>query len=190
MILQKYLDGEGQHLSSSSSNVSTRTDVVETLNVATGQFLMSLLADQKLTQVDMQMIMKHVQNLVNMSNAVTIREVEALLKQHNCHHTHVLENLDARNIAPDLFHGLHTQHSQIKFFQDKFGLIMPITVKLPQIEEDFGRHRTRMDQHFRQQSYVRIPVLQQLEQYLNIDDVYYEVMEKPLEPSVPGLLSR
>lgn len=54
---------------------------------------------------------------------------------------------------------------------------MPLTVKLPVIPQDFGRHQTRSRQSFQQQNYVCVPLFDQLEQLLKIEDIYHEIME-------------
>ncbi len=151
---------------------------------------MKMLADQKETQVGLQAIMKGVQTLVHKAVNITIREFKDLLNKDGCSHTDALKYFTAENIIPDVFVGLHTQHSQIKHFKQHFGLIMPQTITMPSIPEDFGRHKTRCDQSFRQQTYVHISILDQIEQILNVSDIYYEIMTKKIDPSEPGIWSR
>lgn len=59
-------------------------------------------------------------------------------------------------------------------------MIKPVRVPLPAGAEDFGRHRTGMDQSFKVKDYFYVPLLPQLERILNFIDVYDEIMRKKL----------
>ena len=102
----------------------------------------------------------------------------------------LINELNAEELIPDLFAGLKSQYSQINFFKTNFGLIMPLTVNLPAIPQDFGRHKTRSRQSFKQQNYVCVPLIDQLEQLLNIEDIYHEIMEKPVVSHGSGCFCR
>ena len=45
------------------------------------------------------------------------------------------------------------------------------TIKLPLSADDFGRHRTGKNQHFKCKEFIYISILEQLEAYLNFEDV-------------------
>ena len=75
-----------------------------------------------------------------------------MLAKEGCSHSSLINELNAEKLIPDLFAGLKTQNSQINFFKTNFGLIMPLTVNLPAIPQDFGRHKTRSRQSFKQQT--------------------------------------
>lgn len=166
------------------------TENLPTINVAAGNLVMHLLAEHKQTQVEVQSVMKVVKELVDTAVNVALDEAKAVLKQSGCHHVAAIQDIDAKSVIPNLFFGLNTQYSQINFFKKNFGLIMPETVSLPLIPEDFGRHKTRAPQSVLQQNYVCVPMLDQIEQMLNVDDIHYEIFEKPIVPNVSGLLSR
>ena len=163
---------------------------IESLSVAAGKFVMTMLADQKQTQVDMQLIMKGVQSLVETAVGTTLSEIKSLLIRENCSHADSLQSLEAKHIVPDVFCGLHTQYSQIKYFKEQFGLIMPKTITLPLLPADFGRHNTRRDQRFRPQTYVYISLLDQIEQLLNVKDFYDEIYIKPINRTEAGFWTR
>ena len=76
---------------------------------------MHMLADQKQTQGDMQLIMEGVQTLVYTAVIdTTISEINELLISENCSHAVTLQFLEAKNIVPDVFRGLRGQHTTAK----------------------------------------------------------------------------
>ena len=87
-----------------------------------------------------------------------------------------------------LFEKLRTAYSQNKFFQKEFGLIMPEKIQLPLRVEDHGRFKAGKSKSFRRQDYVVVPLLPQLEQILNMEDVYNVIMNPPV--SCQGSYSR
>lgn len=60
------------------------------------------------------------------------------------------------------------------------GMIQPKTIDLPVDSQDFGRHRSGKDQHFKKKNFIYIPIVPQLEAYLNFEDVFLAV-HKPKE---------
>lgn len=181
-ILLSYFDSGTENIPSDNS--------IESVSVAAGKFVMTMLADQKQTQVDMQLIMKGVQTLVHKAVDATLSEIRQLLVRESCSHVNSLNALQASDVVPDVFRGLRTQYSQINYFKNKFGLIMPTTITLPLIPADFGRHSTRRDQRFRPQTYVYISPLDQIEQLLNVKDFYDQIMIKPINPTEAGFFTR
>lgn len=57
-------------------------------------------------------------------------------------------------------------------------MILPQTITLPVGPIDYGRHRTGKSQHYKEKEYIYIPLLLQLEKYLNFADVS-EAISKP-----------
>ncbi len=142
--------------------------------------MMYMLAEHKQIQVEMQSSMKVVDDLVKKAVNFSLDVVKSLLANEECSHLSLISQLKAEELIPDLFAGLKTQYSQIKYCKKRFGLIMPTTITLPRIPQDFGRHKTRSRQSSRQQSYVCVSLIDQIEHLLNIDDIYTEIMEKPV----------
>jgi hypothetical protein len=64
---------------------------------------------------------------------------------------------------------------------------MPKKVELPHLPGAFGRQRTRQDQEFILYEFVVTPLLDQVEQLLNIKAIYNEV--KNPKQSTPGTYS-
>jgi hypothetical protein len=58
-----------------------------------GEFVMKLLAEQKLTQVDIQLIMEGTSELVNHIVQEKLKEARVHLIEHGCSHVEVIENL-------------------------------------------------------------------------------------------------
>jgi len=151
---------------------------------------MHLLAEHKQSQVEVQSSMAVVEVLVKKAVNYSLEVVQSVLAKEACSHSSLINKLNAEELIPDLFAGLKTQYSQIHFSKTTFGLIMPLTVKLPVIPQDFGRHKTRSRQSYEQQNYVCVPLIDQLEQLLNIEDIYDEIMEKPIVSHGSGCFCR
>jgi hypothetical protein len=97
-----------------------------------------------------------------------------VLTREGCSHSLLINDMKAEELIPDLFAGLKTQYSQIKFFKKKFDFIT--TVMLPVIQQDFGRHKTSSTQSFQQQNYVCVSSIDELGQLLNIKEICTEEM--------------
>lgn len=133
--------------------------VEDALKLEGGKFILAALADENLAQSSIEKILPRVFSLMQL--------VERRCKG---------ELHDSANHMPNIFEGISTMRGQIPFFKKHFGLVMPTEVKLPlNINTDFGRHAVRRAQYFKQQSYVYVPLLDQLEVLLNIDDIYNEI---------------
>ncbi len=154
------------------------------------RYVMHMLAEHKQTQVEMQASMTVVDHLVKKALNFSLDVVKSLLAREECSHLSLISQLKAEELIPDLFAGLKSQYNQIAYFKKSFGLIMPTTITLPRIPQDFGRHKTRSRQSSRQQSYVCVSLIDQIEQLLNIDDIYTEIMEKPVIPQSSSCLCR
>ncbi|XP_045034871.1 uncharacterized protein LOC116933394 isoform X2 [Daphnia magna] len=95
-----------------------------------GKFIRDLLAVRKLTQMDIQEVMKGTETLVKAFIKQTLSDAtDLMLRETGCDHSDVLYTLDPAQL--DLFAGLKNQYSRIKFFKEKFNLIMPVKVELP-----------------------------------------------------------
>lgn len=89
----------------------------------------------------------------------------------------VLKEVKDKFAVTNLFDGLETQNTQVKYFTKHFGLVMPKKVTLPLRLEDLGRGRNRK-QRFKQQNFSYVSLLQQLETLFNIDDVFNKVQSE------------
>lgn len=147
------------------------------LDTSPGEFVLDMLSERKLSQVDMQFVRSRVNKLVRTTFTKAIEDLKADLKRECCHHSHLLNNVSLK-MNGDLFQGLRTQYTQTEYFTSNFGMVMPRKEKLPVRPEDFGRQRAGEPQQFKQQDYVYIPILLQLEQILNIEDIYKETKRK------------
>ena len=156
-----------------------------------GLYLLELLEGRKLNQVDVQEITKKTNTLVNEVSVSRLKEASTILQNTGCTHTEaiapMIETLTSQ-FAPDLFHHLRNTYQQQKFFEDKFNLINPKVIILPESEEYFGRVQTGKPQAQKEQSYIVVSLLDQLELLLQRDDVYAQVMQNKVE--VEGVLSR
>lgn len=154
-------------------------------------YVLQLLEERKLTQVDLQAIMKMTNVLVNQSVASTLAEAVQSLNDEGYQKSATLENMikiySTPHTAPNVFDGLDTQYSQRKCFAERFGLISPVVERLEKRIEDFGRHRTGKSQSQKRQSYVRVPLIPQLEYFLNLDGVFVELSKR--KPRREGVLS-
>lgn len=100
------------------------------IGLLAGKFIRDLLAVRKLTQMDIQEVMKRTETLVKAFIKQTLSDAtDLMLRETGCDHSDVLYTLDPAQL--DLFAGLKNQYSQIKFFKEKFNLIMPVKVELP-----------------------------------------------------------
>jgi len=70
-----------------------------------------------------------------------------------------------------LFHHLRNTYQQRKFFEDKFNLINPKVIILPESEEYFGRVQTGKPQAQKEQRYIVVSFLDHLELLLQRDDL-------------------
>ena len=122
-----------------------------------GLYLLELLEGRKLNQVDVQEITKKTNTLVNEVSVSRLKEASTILQNTGCTHTEaiapMIETLTSQ-FAPDLFHHLRNTYQQQKFFEDKFNLINPKVIILPESEEYFGRVQTGKPQAQKEQSYI------------------------------------
>ena len=155
-----------------------------------GNFVMNLLAEQKLTQVDMQAVMSGTDLLIKKKLEELINEASVQLQESGCsdEQLEILQNLKTNFMNHDTFTNLKTQHSQIVYFKKKLGLLMPIKVKLPSKPGTLkrmksGKHRQAVKEHF-----IYVPLIDQLQRILNMKDVYSEI--KKAKQPIPGVYSR
>lgn len=115
-------------------------------------YLLGLLAERKLTQVDLQSVMKWTTIYVNDAVATTLDDVVATLGQEGCGDSYVdsvkrmREIFTDQDAAPDPFLGLKTEYMQRKYFHQHYGLIEPVKFVLPETPDDYGRFlRTKIN---------------------------------------------
>ena len=150
---------------------------------AAAEYVLTLLSDRTLNQVDLQLVMDQTTNLVQQVVSAKLNEVvEALTEAPG-------ENVDTAVIIADavqsttgLFSHVKNQKKQVKYFVQNYGMITPIVKILPERIEDFCRVRTGEDQTYRKKGLVYLSLLKQLEQSLNFPDVMDEI-EKTKEHS-------
>ncbi|KAK4006714.1 hypothetical protein OUZ56_011872 [Daphnia magna] len=157
-------------------------------SIAAAEFVMSMLGQNKCTQVQLQSVMSGTNDLMRQVVNQTLDSVNHLLADSGCDHSMLIEELKLRNSsAVSIFHKFRDQYNQIKYFKKHYGLIMPIKVKLPPLRENFGRVKVMEDQKFFTEEYVVVPLIDQIEQLLNIKEIY-DVINTP--PNIrKGLLT-
>lgn len=152
--------------------------------------MLQLLEERKLTQVDLQLIMKMKNVLVSQSIASTLAKVVQSLNNEVFEKLETLERImkiySSPHTAPNIFHGLATQYSQRQCFIQRFGLVSLIVEWLDNQIEDFGRNRTGKTEAQKRQSYVRVLLIPQLQYFLNLDGVFVELCKR--KPGVEGVL--
>ena len=106
-----------------------------------------------------------------------LNHVSTLLLDNGCieEHVNVVKQLKTSYTERTLFHSVRNQQSQMKYFESKFGLILPVKESLPPVPGQLKRKRTTGDQKQTENFFYRIPLLKQLERLLNFKDVYAEV---------------
>ena len=156
-----------------------------------GKFVMNLLGEQKLSQVDIQSVMCGTDLLMKQEVEGLLDEAEAQLLESGCsdEQVEILKKLKENFLKQSVFTNLRNQHSQIRFFQQHFGLQMPIKINLPskpgiQMKRTkSGKKRRSVKDHF-----VYVPLIDQLNRILNMKDVYLEITKA--KQTVPGLYTR
>ena len=105
-----------------------------------------------------------------------LNHVSTLLSINGCSEEHVNLVNDLKNSVMErrLFHRVRNKKKQIKYFQEKFGLILPEQERLPTVPGQLKKRR-ETDPEQTENSFYRIPLLKQLERILNFKDVYAEV---------------
>ncbi|KAK4007160.1 hypothetical protein OUZ56_012322 [Daphnia magna] len=109
------------------------------LGTLAADFILKLLTEQKLTQVNIKYVMNAGRQLVNNSVNNKLQE-------------------DIRLITFKVF---------LDLWEEPIlrGMIEPVNIKLPIQRADFGRHKTGKDQHFKPKTYIYVPILKQLENW-------------------------
>jgi hypothetical protein len=155
-----------------------------------GNFVMKLLAEQKLSQVDMQAVMSGTDLLIKKKLEDLINEASAQLEESGCSNEQleILRNLRTNFMNHDMFTNLKTQHSQINFFKKNLGLLMPIKVKLPSKPGTLKRTKSGKQRQAVKEHFIYVPLIDQLQRILNMKDVYSEI-KKAKQPT-PGVYSR
>ena len=148
-----------------------------------GEFLLGLLADNKLPHSSVQLLLPQVEAFVNDAVTSFAYKVKTKLSSYKG----IQEAVDSISHPVKLFEGLTTSKGQIPYFVREFGLVEPEVITLPTNQlVDFGRHRAGNDQYFKNQKYIYIPLHKQLHQLLNIKDVYNEILLKKCESPTSG----
>lgn len=138
-----------------------------------GLYILTLLEERKMNQVDIQVIMKATTKLIDQAVSTKLGEAVTLLQAAGCSHVPAIEHL--ADTQADHFRHLKSQHLQQKFFVENFGMVKPVKIFLPLLDKDFGRVRTGMPQKRKQQSFVYISLIDQLEKLINKDDIYFQI---------------
>lgn len=86
--------------------------------MASADFVLNLLSEQKLNQVNVQYVMKEAAVLVNRAVKQKIMEASSILTANNIDHTCLSSLLESNE---DSFALLHNQKGQNKFFSENFG---------------------------------------------------------------------
>ena len=106
-----------------------------------------------------------------------LNHVSTLLLDNGCieEHVNVVKQLKTSYTERTWSHSVRNQQSQIKYFESKLGLILPVKESLPPVPGQLKRKRTTGDQKQTENFFYRIPLLKQLERLINFKDVYAEV---------------
>ena len=77
-----------------------------------------------------------------------LNHVSTLLLDNGCieEHVNVVKQLKTSYTERTLFHSVRNQQSQMKYFESKFGLILPVKESLPPVPGQLKRKRTTGDQ--------------------------------------------
>ena len=140
-------------------------------NVATAEFVLRMLEDNKLNQVQLQSVMEGTNSLLRDTVNRTLESVHHLLRQSGCDHSMIVEQLKLDNMSENVFHQFRDQYNQRKYFKEHFSLIMPQKIELPFLPTNFSRRKVGEDQHLFNEEYVFVSLLDQIEQMLNIPEI-------------------
>jgi hypothetical protein len=147
--------------------------------VAAAEFVLNMLGDNKLNQVQLQSVMDGANSLVRDVVKKTLDSVNHLLTQSGCDHSVIIGDLKLENkMSLNFFHEFRDQYNQIKYFKQHHGLIMPQKIKLPFLSTNFGRRQVGQGQHFFSEDFVFVSLLDQMEQLLNIPEIYSMINSK------------
>ena len=151
----------------SSKDKTTDTDL------QSANFVMELLSG-KLTQVAVKTIMAATNVLIKKAIENTLEEASEMLRVNGCSHSSLIDDMRMENqkATMNLFQHVRDQHNQTIFFKEHFGMIMPKKIKLPFLPNNFGRVCVGKDQEFYTNEFVVVSLLEQIEQLLNIPDIY------------------
>lgn len=150
-------------------------------------FVMELLAKRRMTQVDVKAVTKATTDLVNNAVAEALNDCKQSLLNEGCRHTEAIDQVKANYslFGEELFSSVNNQHSQLKVFVQKYGMILPEELELPPPPPDKVPAGMDVDE---KHTYVIVPILKQLEKLLNRKDIYDEVFS--FKQSVIGVYSR
>ncbi|EFX61764.1 hypothetical protein DAPPUDRAFT_338203 [Daphnia pulex] len=115
------------------------------LGLIAGDFVLNLLAEQKMTQVNIKYVMDVGTNLLNEAVNRKLQEAFHLILENNFDPMSALSSLLDCKDKPFVTH----QSTQNKYFVKHFGMIEAERITLPVQAADFGRHKTGKDQHFK-----------------------------------------
>ena len=95
---------------------------------AAGRLVFNLLAEQKFTQTDINAVIVGTSDLVQSEVLNMLNHVSTLLLDNGCieEHVNVVKQLKTSYTERTLFHSVRNQQSQMKYFESKFGLILPV----------------------------------------------------------------
>jgi hypothetical protein len=93
---------------------------------------MNLLAEQKLSLVDMQAVMRCTDLLMKRETEFLFDEAVNQLQRSGCNdgQLEILRNLKAHFLDHNIFSYVNTLHNEIKFFRKNCELLMPIKIRL------------------------------------------------------------
>jgi hypothetical protein len=140
-------------------------------NVVTAEFVLRMLEDNKLNQVQLQSVMEGTNSLLRDTVNRTLESVNHLLRQSGCDHSVIVEELKLDNMSENVFHQFRDQYNQRKYFKEHFSLIMPQKIELPFLPTNFSRRKVGQDQHLFNEKYVFVSLLDQIELLLNIPEI-------------------
>ncbi|XP_045030405.1 uncharacterized protein LOC116935148 [Daphnia magna] len=158
----------------STTGVNSQRDTIN-LQERCVEFVLKLLAEQKLNHVNVQYVTHQSKALISHCVNLKMAQVLSVLEENGIDSTCLNDVIQSHE---NPFIELQTQYSQNKFFVRQFRMILPQTITLPVGPKDYGRHRTGKSQHYKEKEYIYIPLLLQLEKYLNFADVS-EAISKP-----------
>lgn len=144
------------------------------------KFVMLLMSDHKMTQLDIQSVLKGTSDFINSIVVQKLEEAATILRENGCVHTEMVEGVKNNFSETELFHDIRTQKSQFYYINMHMGMVMPRKVELPQKQLNFGRGRTGYHQEKYIENYVIVSLLDQLRQLLNIPEVYASITKDKL----------
>ena len=153
------------------------------LKVKAGEFVLSLLASNKHTELGITSLLPLVQQLIDQV-LKSYREQLILLMGPNKDICEAISSIR----TPDIFQGMTTATGQTPFIIKHFGLVPPKVVSLPtNFSREFGRHTTRKDQYLKRENYAYVPFIEQLGQILNVKCIYDEIFSRNLPHPKEGV---